>query len=73
MWGIDQSQVMPTANRFFNEYKKLTNKTNKQDQQILNLQIKYALKDDKRTYFVKSDQPDPTIYFSFLPQFAEQI
>lgn len=66
-WGIDQTQLIPTANRFFNEYKKLTNKTNKQDQQILNLQIKFAIKDDKKTYFIRSDQPDPTIYFSFLP------
>jgi len=31
------------------------------------------LKDDSKTFFVKSDQPDPTIYFSFLPQFAEEI
>ena len=23
-WGIDQSQIVPTANRFFNDYKKLT-------------------------------------------------
>jgi hypothetical protein len=72
-WGIDQTQLIPTAARFFNEYKKLTNKTNKQDQQILNLQMKFAIKDDKKAYFIRSDQPDPTIYFSFLPQFAESI
>jgi hypothetical protein len=24
-------------------------------------------------HFVKSEQNDPTIYFSFLPQFAEEI
>lgn len=24
-------------------------------------------------HFVRSEQPDPTIYFSFLPQFAEEI
>jgi len=24
-------------------------------------------------HFVRSEQPDPTIYFSFLPQFAEEL
>ena len=37
------------------------------------MQVKFALKDDKNVHFVRSDQPDPTIYFSFLPQFAEEI
>ncbi len=32
------------------------------------------MKDTENTvHFVKSEQPDPTIYFSFLPQFAEQL
>ena len=26
---------------------------------------------ETKTYFVKSDQSDPTLYISFLPQFAE--
>ena len=30
-WGVDQSQILPTANRFFNEYKKLSNVTKNQD------------------------------------------
>jgi len=37
------------------------------------LQVKFALKDDQPVYYIKSDQADPTIYFSFLPQFAEEI
>ncbi len=32
------------------------------------------LKDDSsHPYYVKSDQPDPTLYVSFLPQFAEEF
>jgi alanyl-tRNA synthetase len=31
-WGVDNTQILPTANRFFNEYKRLTNVTKKQDQ-----------------------------------------
>jgi len=30
-WGIDQTQIVPTASRFFNEYKKLSSVTKKQD------------------------------------------
>jgi len=72
-WGVDQGQILPTASRFFNDYKKLSTQAKRQDQQILNLQVKFARKDDIPVLFVRSDQPDPTIYFSFLPQFAEEI
>jgi alanyl-tRNA synthetase len=72
-WKIDQQNILPTATRFFNDYKKLSATTQKQDLKILNLQVKYMLKDDQKVYLVKSDQPDPTMYFSFLPQFAEEI
>jgi len=29
--------------------------------------MKYLLKDDNKVFYVRSEQPDPTIYFSFLP------
>lgn len=71
---MDPTQIVPTASRFFNDYKRLSSQAKKQDQQILNLQVKFALKDlENATHFVRSDQPDPTIYFSFLPQFAEEL
>jgi len=49
--------------------------TKKQDQQILNLQVKYLLSTQGETkfYYVKSEQESPTLYFSFLPQFAAQL
>ena len=40
LWGIDQSQVLQTAKRFFDDYKRLTTVTKKQDAQILDLQVK---------------------------------
>ncbi len=39
----------------------------------MNLQLKYLLKDDKQLYYIKSDMADPTLYFSFLPQFAQEL
>lgn len=71
-WGVDQSQIESTATRFFNEYKRLTAQTKKQDQQILNLQVRSLLKDtEQKTYFVRADQDNPTIYIASLPAYAE--
>ncbi len=72
-WGVDQTQILPTANRFFDSYKKLTKQTEKQDLKILQLQVKYLLKEDTPWFFSKSEQPNPTLYFSQLPQFAAQL
>ena len=73
-WGVDLTQIVPTASRFFNDYKRLSGQAKKQDQQILGLQVKFALKDlDHPVHFVRSEQPDPTLYFSLLPQFAEEL
>jgi hypothetical protein len=74
-WGIDKSQVLDTASRFFNEYKRLDKVTEKQELKILNLQIKYVLSDTEGTnlYYVQSDQDNPKLYFSYLPQYADKI
>lgn len=72
-WGVDPTQIVPTASRFFNEYKKLSGQTKRQDQQILSLQLKCALNAAPAVHFVRSEQPDPTIYFSLLPQYAEAL
>ena len=75
-WGVDNTQILPTAIRFFNEYKKLSTVTKKQDQQILNLQVKLVLNSnaaDSSLFYVKSEHDSPTLYFSFLPQFAAKL
>jgi hypothetical protein len=66
--------VLPTANRFFSEYKKLTTVTKQQDQKILNLQLKFVLSsNDVSFHMIRSDADSPTLYFSFLPQFAAKL
>ena len=74
-WGVPQDQILDTANRFFNEYKRLDKLTEKQDLKILNLQIKCVLSSAEGTnlYYVHSDQDNPKLYFSFLPQFADKL
>lgn len=73
-WGVDQSQIEPTAIRFFNEFKRLTTETQKQSQQILNLQLKLALgSNDGKMFFSESAEAAPTLYFSYLPSFARRL
>jgi alanyl-tRNA synthetase len=73
LWGIDQPQVFPTAKRFFDEYKKLTTQTNKQEGQILGLQMKCLFSGSSDKMIIDSDQSNPRIYFSSIPQYAAQI
>lgn len=70
-WGVEMNQIEPTAYRFFNEHKRLSTQCDKQDQQILSLQVKVLVRDEaQHKYFVKSEQENPTLYVAFLPQFA---
>jgi hypothetical protein len=41
----------------------------------LNLQVKFILSSqgENKLFFVKSEQDSPTLYFSFLPQFAHLL
>lgn len=46
----------------------------KQEKQILELQVKSALRDGtNHKFFVKSEQESPTLYITYLPQFAEDF
>lgn len=70
-WGIHQDMVVPTALRFFTDFKKMSTLAKKQDQQILQLQISNLInRIDCKNAYVISEQPDPTLYFSFLNQYA---
>lgn len=73
-WSVEQSLIEETASKFFSGYKRLTTRTQRQDQQIFNLQIKFLMKDDAtHPYFVKSDLPEATLYISCLSSFAEDF
>lgn len=73
-WGVDQGQILPTGTRFFNEYKRLKALTSTQDNKILTLEVKNCINSPEGTLqFIRSDQPDPTLYVSSLKQFADQL
>jgi len=74
LWSVSEGQIMDTAKRFFKEYKRLNNETDKQNKKILDLQIKFILDNDRyKSSVVLSDQDNPTIYFSqmgiYFPDF----
>ena len=74
IWGISQHEIVPTAERFFSGYKKLDSKAKKQEEMILELVVKNVVKDsNQRTALVPSDQPSPTLYFSFLKNYSEML
>jgi alanyl-tRNA synthetase len=70
LWGIDQPQIFPTAKRFFDDYKKFKTTTQKQDGQILGLQMKCLLSGKNDKLVVESEHSNPKIYFSNIGQYA---
>ena len=73
-WGVNQEQIKDTALRFFHDSKRLKSQNEAQEKQILELQVKSALRDGTNTtFFSLSDQDSPTLYISYLPQFAEEF
>ena len=73
-WGISQKEILPTADRFFDGYKKLGAQASKQAQTILDLQLKcHILDPTTKLVVVRSDESSPTMYISNLPNYAQQL
>lgn len=49
LWGINQNEIVPTASRFFNDYKKFEKETQNQKMALLGMQVRYIseAKNDK--------------------------
>jgi alanyl-tRNA synthetase len=74
LWGISLPEIVPTAERFFQGYKKLEETARKQQEKILALTVKSILCDPGYTLaLLNSDQANPTLYFSFLKEHAENL
>jgi len=73
-WGVSQQEIPATAERFFAGYKALSTKSGKQEMRILNLAMKvFLLQREPEACFYKSDQPNPTLFISLMPQYAAEI
>eukprot|EP00831_Metopus_contortus_P041670 TRINITY_DN3274_c0_g1_i2.p1 TRINITY_DN3274_c0_g1~~TRINITY_DN3274_c0_g1_i2.p1 ORF type:complete len:746 (+),score=178.70 TRINITY_DN3274_c0_g1_i2:290-2239(+) len=74
LWGIEQCMIQKTAERFFKDYKRLTNETKEQDKKLIDYQVKLALTNsESKLGLVISNQEDPTLYFSVLEQYAKML
>ena len=74
IWKISLNEVVPTAERFFQEYKRLDDANRKQKEKLLAVIVRSILNDpNMQKVYVNSDQPDPTLYFSFLKEHSEGI
>lgn len=74
LWGIEQNMVTKTADRFFKDYKKLTNETKNQDKTLLEYQVRLAVASPTmKLGYAISDQESPTLYFSNLDQYSKII
>eukprot|EP00744_Colponema_vietnamica_P000780 GILI01001356.1.p1 GENE.GILI01001356.1~~GILI01001356.1.p1 ORF type:complete len:965 (+),score=358.80 GILI01001356.1:48-2942(+) len=73
-WSVGMSDLVPTAERFFDGYKKYGEKVKKQAQSILELQLKCLLLDPStKLALIRSTESDPTIYISSVPNFALKL
>lgn len=72
-WDVTQKDVVDTASRFFDGYKKFGSQVSKQNMQILDLQVKMLLLSPMKLAVVRSDSDTATMYISNLPPFASRL
>jgi len=73
-WGVTQQEVIPTAKRFFDGYKKLSTRESKQNMKILELTMKSLLLDPlTKQIVVSSDHKDATLYISHIPHYGQKL
>ena len=64
MWGIPGDEIVNTANRFFNDYKKLEKETQSQKMSLLGIQVKYISESKNDKYLIPTLEKEMTLYFS---------
>ncbi len=74
LWGVEESMIMKTAERFFKEYKRLGNEVSEQDKKMLDYQVHYLLSNPTlKLAYVISSQSNPTMYFSNIDKYAAEL
>jgi len=73
-WGIAPDDILPTATRFFDGYKKYAALVQKQNTQILDLQLKaFLLNPESKLEAFESSEPNATLFIGNMPPFAEKL
>jgi alanyl-tRNA synthetase len=70
-WGIAADDILPTATRFFDGYKKYANLVQKQNTQILDLSMKvFLLEPETKLTCFESSESNATMFIGNMPPFA---
>lgn len=73
-WGVAADDILPTATRFFDGYKKYSSLVQKQNQQILDLQMKvFLLEPENKLAVFESSEPNATLFIGAMPAFAQKL
>jgi alanyl-tRNA synthetase len=70
LWKIESKVIVKTAERFFKDYKKMSNENKELESQLLGNQVKMLLnKEDAKIGLVITQKSDPRFYFSGLSKY----
>jgi alanyl-tRNA synthetase len=73
-WSVGQNELIPTAARFFDGYKKLTSQVSKQSSMILDLQMQvFVLDPSAKLAVYTSNEPNATLFISNMPSYAAKL
>jgi len=73
LWNISQNQLVETADRFFQGFKKLGNEVDRATQKILGLTVRCILSEQAPRVLLRSKEENARIYFSFMGRYAEDL
>ncbi len=73
LWSISQNQLVETADRFFQSFKRLGNEVDRATQKILGLTIRCIISEEPPRVMLKSKEENARIYFSFMGRYAEDL
>jgi len=74
IWSIPMNQVVDDSARKFKEYKKLNADVASYQQKMFAWQMRYVIDmKDCDSFYFESDEPDPTLFFSFMPSYAKAL
>jgi alanyl-tRNA synthetase len=73
-WGIPQTEILPTAERFFNGYTKFGSRVERQTHKIIELQVKcLLLTPNVKLGVVRTDEDNAKNFISLVPNYAKQL
>ena len=64
LWGINQNEIVQTAKRFFEDYKKFEKETQSQKINLLSMHVRYICESKNDLFLVPSLEKELTLYFS---------